>query len=52
MNLLIEKVRRVGHGFKSFEDYRLRLLLHCGVDWPARPAVGLRPRRRPDQVVA
>jgi transposase len=54
MNLLIEKVRRVGHGFKRFENYRLRLLLHCGVDWPARSAVGLRPRprRRPDQLVA
>jgi transposase len=52
MNLLIEKVRRVGHGFKSFHNYRLRLLLHCGVDWPARPSHGLRPRRRPDQLVA
>jgi len=54
MNLLIEKVRRVGHGFKSFHNYRLRLLLHCGVDWPPRPAHGLRPRprRRPDRLVA
>lgn len=54
MNLIIEKVRRVGHGFKSFHNYRLRLLLHCGVDWPARPAHGLRPRprRRPNQLVA
>lgn len=46
MNLLIEKVRRVGHGFKSYRNYRLRLLLHCGVDWPARPATTLRPRAR------
>lgn len=54
MNLLIEKVRRVGHGFKSFHNYRLRLLLHCGVDWPARPSHGLRPRprRQPHQLVA
>ena len=54
MNLLIEKVRRVGHGFKSFRNYRLRLLLHCGVDWPPRSAVGLRPRprRRPAQLTA
>jgi transposase len=54
MNLLIEKLRRVGHGFKSFENYRLRLLLYCGVTWPARPAVGLRPRprRRPAPPVA
>jgi transposase len=54
MNLLIEKLRRVGHGFKSFRNYRLRLLLHCGVDWPARSTVGLRPhpRRQPAQLVA
>jgi transposase len=31
MNLLIKKVKRVGHGFRSFTNYRLRLLLHCGV---------------------
>jgi transposase len=49
MNLLIEKLRRVGHGFKSFPNYRLRLLLYCGVTWPARPAVGLRPRPRQRQ---
>jgi transposase len=47
MNLLIEKLRRIGHGFKSFRNYRLRLLLYCGVTWPARPVVGLRPRPRP-----
>ena len=54
MNLLIEKVRRVGHGFKSFRNYRLRLLLHCGVAWPASSAVGLRPRprRQPQPLVA
>jgi hypothetical protein len=28
---LIKKVKRVGHGFCSFANYRLRLLLHCGV---------------------
>ncbi len=33
MNLLIKKIKRVGHGFRNFENYRLRLLLHCGVDW-------------------
>jgi hypothetical protein len=32
MNLLIKSV---GHGFRNFENYRLRLLLHCGVEWPA-----------------
>jgi hypothetical protein len=34
MNLLIKKVKRVGHGFRSFTNYRLRLLLHCG--WHGR----------------
>ena len=33
MNLLIKKVKRVGHGFRNFTNYRLRLLLHCGIRW-------------------
>jgi len=33
MNLLIKKIKRVGHGFRNFDNYRLRLLLHCGVNW-------------------
>jgi transposase len=33
INLLIKKVKRVGHGFRNFANYRLRLLLHCGVRW-------------------
>jgi transposase len=33
INLLIKKVKRVGHGFRNFANYRLRLLLHCGVAW-------------------
>jgi hypothetical protein len=39
INLLIKKIKRVGHGFRNFDNYRLRLLLHCGVDWKlsARP---------------
>jgi transposase len=35
INLLIKKVKRVGHGFRSFANYQLRLLLHCGVTWQA-----------------
>jgi transposase len=31
VNLLIKKVKRVGHGFRNVHNYRLRLLLHCGV---------------------
>jgi hypothetical protein len=30
VNLLVKKVKRVGHGFRNFDNYRLRLLLHCG----------------------
>jgi Transposase len=44
MNLLIKKVKRVGHGFRNFTNYRLRLLLHCGVTWQTRPTASLRGR--------
>ena len=30
MNLLIKKIKRVGHGFRRFANYRLRDLLHTG----------------------
>lgn len=45
----------VGHGFRNFANYRLRLLLHCGVDWDnirATPIRGWLPaqRRRAGQV--
>jgi transposase len=46
LNLLVKKVKRVGHGHRNFANYRIRLLLHCGVDWPPPPAAGLRPRPR------
>lgn len=26
-----EKIRRIAHGMRNFENYRLRLLLHSGV---------------------
>ena len=36
LNLLVKKVKRAGHGFRSFTNYRLRILLHAGgIDWPA-----------------
>ncbi len=44
VNLLVKKVKRVGHGFRNFENYRLRLLLHCGVQWQTRPAASMRGR--------
>ena len=38
LNLLVKKVKRCGHGFRRFEHYRLRVLLHTGgITWPARP---------------
>jgi Transposase len=44
VNLLIKKVKRVGHGFRNFDNYRLRLLLHCGVTWPIPQTARLRGR--------
>ena len=46
MNLLIEKIRRIGHGFRNLDNYSLRLLLYCGVDWHTAPTPRIR-RRRP-----
>jgi transposase len=44
VNLLIKKIKRVGHGFRNFDNYRLRLLLHCGVDWDTIRATPIRGR--------
>jgi transposase len=44
INLLIKNVKRVGHGFRNFNNYRLRLLLHCGVRWQTHRTVRLRGR--------
>jgi hypothetical protein len=46
VNLLIKKVKRVGHGFRNFANYRLRLLLHCGVRWQTHQTASLRGRHR------
>ena len=46
VNLLIEKIRRIGHGYRRFDHYRLRLLLHCGIKWPTVLTPRIR-RRRP-----
>ncbi len=38
LNLCVKKVKRCGHGFRNFEHYRLRVLLHAGgVTWPNPP---------------
>ncbi len=44
VNLLIKKIKRIGHGFRNFDNYRLRLLLHCGVDWHTHRPTPLRGR--------
>jgi transposase len=44
VNLLIKKVKRVGHGFRNFANYRLRLLLYCGVRWQTHHTARLRSR--------
>jgi hypothetical protein len=43
VNLLIKKIKRDGHGFRNF-DSRLRLLLHCGVEWHTPDATPIRGR--------
>lgn len=49
LNLVIKKVKRAGHGFRRFDNYRLRCLLHAGgVTWPNRPSPPrIRTRRSP-----
>ena len=50
LNLLIKKVKRAGHGFRNFTNYRLWILLHAGgVDWtslrPPTPSLRTPPPR-------
>ena len=45
-NLITEKIRRIAHGMRNFENYRLRLLLHSGVQWHTRPTARIRGRHR------
>ena len=44
VNLLIKKILRVAHGFRNFHNYRLRLLLHCGITWQHHTPTPLRGR--------
>jgi transposase len=44
VNLSIKQIKRVGRGFRNFDNYRLRLLLHCGITWHTQPAARLRGR--------
>jgi Transposase len=34
-NLVIKNIKRLGFGFRNFDNYRLRLLLRCGAPWLA-----------------
>ena len=43
-NLVTEKVRRIAHGMRNFENYRLRLLLHSGVQWDTQLTARIRGR--------
>jgi transposase len=43
VDLLIEKTRHLGHGFRNWDNYWLRFLLRCGgIHWDTL----LTPRRR------
>lgn len=44
VNLLIKRIKRVGFGFRNFANYRLRLLLHCGITWHAHTTTRIRGR--------
>ena len=44
-NLVTEKLRRIGHGFRNFSNYWLRLLLHSGVEWEVHPTARITSRR-------
>ena len=37
LNLMVKKTKRIGHGYRNFENYRFRLLLTCGIDWDSVP---------------
>jgi transposase len=43
-NLVIKNIKRLGFGFRNFNNYRLRLLLRCGTPWHTHPVASLRPR--------
>jgi transposase len=45
INLIIEKIRRIGHGYRNFENYRRRLLLGCGITWTTVPTRRIRGRQ-------
>lgn len=44
-NLVIKNIKRLGYGFRNFDNYRLRLLLRCGAPWQTRPVASIRGRQ-------
>jgi len=44
-NLVIKNIKRLGFGFRNFDNYRLRLLLRCGAPWQTRRVTSIRPRQ-------
>jgi hypothetical protein len=44
-NLIIKNIKRLGFGFRNFDNYRLRLLLRCGTPWQHRQVASIRPRQ-------
>ncbi len=45
INALMKKIKRIGHGFRNFDNYRLRLLLACGgITWQHQPTARIRGR--------
>jgi transposase len=43
-NLIVKNIKRLGFGFRNFENYRLRLLLRCGAPWQHHRVASIRPR--------
>jgi hypothetical protein len=37
-NLIVKNIKRLGFGFRNFDNSRLRLLLRCGAPWQHRPS--------------
>ena len=44
VNLIIEKIRRIGHRYRNFNNYRRRLLLGCGIQWATVTTYRIRGR--------
>jgi transposase len=44
-NLIIKNIKRLGFGFRNFDNYRLRLLMRCGAPWQTHRVASIRPRQ-------